>query len=608
MRDDGRKIRFIHRIQNHQFQKLFFKNWMQVFLCIILPLIFCTIAIQHYSARSLLREMDKSVQRSIRNTTATLETLFEEVCDTLEKETLDNNITGILQEERTLPASYGYVTQVNTALDRITTDRRESLYYSVDAYSEGSDFLVSSLYRGQSYGWIADKSLVAAFEQYLDENPQQRLFAVARTANYVGEESRVITVYQIVATVAEMRAFVSVSVDAEKLIGYIVDNEVPNQGAYLIVDNKNQVVLDTSGQMNDQMLSLPEAGDVVSSFTEDINGQQMRVSYTNMEHFGWKCVQIIPMEEYQHNAIRLQRMVVLIVVFGVMAGILLSYGATVKLFRPVEAILRLLENPSEQDKIGNENDEIQYLLFRILELFQKNIALENEMVDRLHALRRARAKALQEQMTPHFINNVLQTINWIAIEETGDENSATSQALILLADIIDTGKKQKYSLTTVAEEIEYTRKFVALERLRYGQGIICHYEITSDAEGMFIPGISLQTLVENSIAHGFRTKGGCGNIYVSIRTNGQSGLNICVEDDGEGMEPEAIESIFTMLKQDDIYIGEHLGLINLFQRFLLIYGETCSFDIRKSGHGGVCVEIVTSRVNMEWLQFLDKEK
>ena len=58
--------------------------------------------------------------------------------------------------------------------------------------------------------------------------------------------------------------------------------------------------------------------------------------------------------------------------------------------------------------------------------------------------------------------------------------------------------------------------------------------------------------------------------------------------------------------RDYIYTGEHLGLINLFQRFLLIYGESCRFDIRKSGYGGACVEILTPRVSMEWLQFMDK--
>ena len=608
MRENNKKRRWIRRISNRQFQKLFLKNWLQVFLCIALPLFLCTFVIQYYSSKNLLWEMDNSVQRSVRNTNATLETLFEEVCDTLEKEIVDSDISSFLQSERTTPVSYAFITQVNMVLELVKRDMRESLYYSVDAYSANSDFLVSVLYRGQSYELVTDRSLVSVFEEHLKEKPQQTMFAVPRVANNARYEKDVITVYRTRPSVAGKKSFVSVSVDIEKLIAHIVDQEIQNQGAYLIVDDNNRVVLDTSGEMTNQSLSLPKENAVVSTAAENINGRKTYVAWMSMNHFDWKCVQIIPMEEYQYNMIRQQRAVVLIILFGVIASILLSYGVTVKLFRPIEAILRLIENPSEENKIGDENDEIQYLLVRILELFQKNIALESEMLDRLHALRKARAKALQEQMTPHFLNNVLQTINWIAVEETGNEEGATSRAIVLLADIIDTGRKQKYSLTTVLEEIEYTRKFVALERMRYGKGIGFHYEIDSATEGMLIPCISLQTLVENSIAHGFRTRGGCGNIYVCVQMNEKGGLNIRVEDDGDGIDPEVVISVFRRLEQDDVYIGEHLGLINFFQRFLLIYGEECSFDIRKSNYGGACVEVMTSKLSMEWLPSMDMEK
>lgn len=609
-RKQWRPIRFVQRIQNHQFRKLFMKNWLQVLLCILLPLLLCTIGIHYYSARSLLREMDTSMKRSLQNTNATLETLFEEVCATLEKESFDSNITDLLQKERDGQVNYESIVLSKNVIDRLAMDLRENLHYSIEFDSAVSGVLTSTLYKSQAMGWIKDQSLLSTFEEYtkydsLEGKQGQILFAAPRTANYLGQRRLVITVYQLVIAAKENRAFISISVDADKLISYIVDENAPNQGSYLILDQRGQVVLDTSGQLNGEYLPLPPKSGEVSAITTQVGDRQMRLSYMDMNCFGWKCVQMIPMEEYQSNTIRLRHMMTLVLVFGFAASIILSYGATVRLFRPVEAILRLLENPSEQERIRDENDEIQYLLFRILELFQKNIALENEMIDRLYALRRARAKALQEQMTPHFINNVLQTINWIALRETGDEDSLTSQSIILLADIIDTGKKQKYSLTTVAEEIEYTKKFVELECLRYGDGILVQYEIAPETEKMLIPGISLQTLVENSIAHGFRTKGGCGTVYVSIRENVRGGLGILVEDDGEGIDLETIEGIFEQLEKDYIYVGEHLGLLNLFQRFLLIYGEDCSFDIRKSRYGGACVEILTPKVSMEWLQSMD---
>lgn len=606
-RTKTKQTRLLHRIQNQQFRKLFVKNWLLVFFSIMLPLVICMAALQLLSSRSLLHEMDTSVQRSVRNTNATLETLFEEVCDTLEKQSGDWTVLSFLQEERENPTRYSSVEQAGKILNRLIADKRENLYFSVDVYSQVSDYLASTLYRSQQIQWIPDQSLVELFNTCLEKEPHQTMFAVPRTASYLGQNKRVLTVYRVAVSTEGKRAFVSISVDVDKLIDYIVDKEIPNQGAYVIVDSQGQVLLDTTDALYEQTITLPEKQSAVTSSTETINGTQMFVSWTGMKYFDWKCVQMIPMEEYRHSMNQLRKMMLVILLAGVLASFILSYGATEKLFRPVEAILQVLENPPERENIGKKNDEIQFLLYRILQLFQKNMALEHEILDRVLALRRARAKALQEQMTPHFINNVLQTINWLAVEETGDENSQTSQAIILLADIINTGKQQKYSLTTVEEEIVYIKKFVELERLRYGSEIVCNYEIQEEAESMLIPSISLQTLVENSISHGFRTRCGQGCIYVRIQVSEQGGLYICVDDDGEGMDQKTIDDIFKQLEQDDIYVGEHLGLINFFQRFRLIYGEECKFAIHESKYGGVCVEVTTPNVvGEEWYQYVEK--
>ena len=595
---------FIRRIKNHQFRKLFLKNWLWVVTCIILPLTICACAIQYYSKLSLLREMDAAAYRSVRNTNATLQALLDEVCDTLEKEIINDDIVAFFEMEKELPVNYEFVVRVKQIQERVDIDMRASLYDSVDVYSGNSDFIISSKYRGQSYKLMADQSIVSAFRDYIEKYPSRKMFAVSRTTDLSGEE-KVITVYW--TREAGVDSFVSISIDAQKLIHHITDEYDETQGIYLIVDDEDQVVLDTSGQLNGRILEWKDANESVSSFTTEIDGKTMRLSWIEMETFGWKCAQMISMEDYLASNMRLQHTIMLIVLVGMIAGIILSYVVTVKLFRPVEAILILLENPAEQ-KIMDTDEEIQFVLFRILELFQKNITLENEMMERLFALRRARAKALQEQMTPHFLCNALQTINWIAIAETGEEDGATSQALILLADIIRKSKEQKYSLTSVEKEIDYIRKFIELERLRFGKGIICHYRIDSDVQHRMIPAISLQTLVENSITHGFRGQGGQGNIYINIENSEKNELLIRVEDDGVGISQEKIEGLFEQLQMDYIYTVEHVGLINLFQRFRLIYGDSCRFNIRQSNYGGVCVEIIAPQVSSEWMRIIEGDK
>lgn len=573
----------------------------------MLPVLLCVGLIRHFSAKSLLNEVDSAAQRSTSNTMATLDALLKEIYASMQKKMLDDSFLTFFSMERTEPKTYEYIAVVNNILDEINADYRENLYSSVDVYTQVGDYVISSPHQGQAYSRFTDKSLINTFFEYLNKDENQILFAAPRYA-YEGEDQqsrRVITIYWAKSIGVSNKAFVSVSMDVEKLISYITNDQDRFQGAYLILDKDNRVILDTSKQMNDEYIDLPMESDI-TAMTTDIDEQTMRVFWMPMNMFGWKCVQIVPMEEFEQSNTRLERQVFLVLILGLIAAIILSYRTTEKLFHPIEAILHLLENPSEQIRIGDENGEIQYMLVSILELFQKNMTLEREMVERVVALRSARAKALQEQMTPHFLNNVLQAINWNAIAETGNENSVTSKSIILLADILSTSKEQKNNLTSVKQEIEYTKKFVELECLRYGPNINCFYYVDSTAESMPIPCISLQTLVENAISHGLQPHDACGNIYISIYKNERGGLCIKVEDDGVGIEESKIEHIYSMLKKEYIYVGEHLGIINLFQRFRLIYGEECKFEIYKSIYGGACVEIMTPELPELWIQYPEK--
>lgn len=186
---------------------------------------------------------------------------------------------------------------------------------------------------------------------------------------------------------------------------------------------------------------------------------------------------------------------------------------------------------------------------------------------------------------------MLQSINWIAIEETGLEQSRTSEAIMLLAETIRMGKSQKTNYTTVESEIAYTKQYVKLEQLRHGMGIHCYYQIDEDALDREIPCMSIQPLVENAIIHAMVEDE--GDIYITICGNENHGIYIQVEDNGTGIEQATIDRIMEQMKQEYIYLGEHLGIINLFQRFRLLYGDNCQFSIGRSRFGGTCVQINT---------------
>lgn len=576
--------------KNNQFGKMFLKNWLLVFVCIVAPLLLGTLVMQEYSNSSLLREMDASVERSATNTTSTVSTLFNEVCTILRAETTDENILAFLQSRSGNSQTYEDVVTVRAVQKMVSSYYRESLYFSVDVYAFATERIISSYYQGQHYSLMYDDSLLQCYDAYIQSRPTATLFAVGRTAvDSTRNPVDVITVYKKMGG----EGFLAISVDISKLISHVSSYDYfgQDQGAYLLVDENNRVIMDTSLRMNGEILDYFLEEDAFP-ITRMVEGIPMRIGVDDLGLFGWKCAQMVPVSELKASSMRLRTLLIEILFFGGIAAFVISYWVTRKLFRPVRAILNLLENPSNQMLDVEEREEYRYLLVQILELFQKNITLEEQMSERVFALRSARAKTLQGQMTPHFLNNVLQTINWIAIEETGLEQSRTSEAIMLLAETIRIGKERKSNFTTVASEIDYTKQYVKLEQLRHGDGIRCHYEIQDEILQTGIPCMTIQPLVENAIIHGMSDE---IDIYILIQRNEKEGINILVEDNGVGITPEAVDRILELMKQEYIYMGEHLGVINLFQRFRLLYGEECGFYIGKSQRGGTCVQIRTPK-------------
>ena len=587
-------------IQNHQFQQLFLKNWCMIFMYMIIPLVVFMGIVWFYSQKMLLEEIDAAAERSTNSTVATINSLMEEADNILEKTVIDEAIYNFLCEKYTLPVPYSFVKSSVEALEIIRKEERPYLYYSVDAYSEISEYLVSTQMQGIRYDRLYDKGIVDEFQNYRIEHPSEKIFAISRIYKKQNTNpQRGISIYKIRKLPGEKYGFVSISIDIEKLCKYIVDEQDYVRQRYLIIDNMQNVIMDTAGILDNEKFMIFQ--DSMENISLEIDGKEMRAFVRETDYFDWKCVQLVSLEDIQRSSVWIRKLSFLLVMLAAIVAVVLSYKATSKLFKPIEAILQLIENPTRDFLMQDEKGEIQYLLISILELFEKNIVLEKESLERVTSLRRTRAKALQEQMTPHFLSNVLQAINWLAIEETKSEDSKTCKSIVLLADIVCTVKGQTTNLTTVASEMEYIKKFFELERLRFGPEINFYYNVAADAEVLPIPCISLQTLVENSIIHGLQPKGAKGNIYVLITNAIAGGLIIRVEDDGIGMSQEKIDKIWELTNKDYIYLGEHLGIVNLFQRFRLIYGEECEFDIRKSRYGGVCVEIVTPKLPTDYM-------
>lgn len=118
-------------------------------------------------------------------------------------------------------------------------------------------------------------------------------------------------------------------------------------------------------------------------------------------------------------------------------------------------------------------------------------------------LERARAEAeldlLRAQLDPHFMFNSLNTMAAL-IENSPREAAMFNQTLADVYRYILRHKSRE--LVPLADEIEFTRNYLALLELRFGEAIRVSWSITpASRANSVVPPISLQLLVENAVKH-----------------------------------------------------------------------------------------------------------
>lgn len=189
------------------------------------------------------------------------------------------------------------------------------------------------------------------------------------------------------------------------------------------------------------------------------------------------------------------------------------------------------------------------------ELYEKQVLLKN-----------AEIKALQSQMDPHFLFNVLDSIAWKASISDNDE---IYQMVISLGELMRMNILSKENeMVTLEQELTYIRFYLHLQQTRF-EGKY-QVEITVDDSLLHyqIPCFSIQPLVENAIIHGLEPKKEGGKVSLSVVAEADV-LHIRVEDNGVGFD--AFTNIHTIKPSS----GErtHIGLKNLDRRLMLLYGE-----------------------------------
>lgn len=208
---------------------------------------------------------------------------------------------------------------------------------------------------------------------------------------------------------------------------------------------------------------------------------------------------------------------------------------------------------------------------------------------------KAQLLALQSQMDPHFLFNIISVLSAEARLVRSDKLVAICANLAKLVRYVS---DYECSATTLFDEFDHTRTYLTLMQCRFETGLRYQLLCGEEAKGIHVPKLILQPLVENSFHHGFADLLPPWKIVVEAEID-QVNWRVRIGDNGTGISPECREELlqrvehYTRNPQETIgklHIGG-LGLLNSFIRLRLLYGEGAIMAIRSSPEGGTEIEI-----------------
>lgn len=190
---------------------------------------------------------------------------------------------------------------------------------------------------------------------------------------------------------------------------------------------------------------------------------------------------------------------------------------------------------------------------------------ERERTEMNNRIAELRLNALQSQMNPHFVFNVLNSIQDCFVSNNVLEaNRYMTDFSKLMRLFLESSDDKVISLT---KEIKLLSYYIELERMRLDRKFEFDFQVEDDLDPdeYRIPTMILQPIVENAILHGLRYKDGDGKLTISFQLLEDETLLIGIEDNGVGRKKAA--EINTARRKDHVskaanIIEERINIIN----------------------------------------------
>ncbi len=199
-------------------------------------------------------------------------------------------------------------------------------------------------------------------------------------------------------------------------------------------------------------------------------------------------------------------------------------------------------------------------IYVVVKSNHRNQANELERVRIQNQLKDARINTLMGQISPHFLFNGMNNIINLMDEDIPKAQHSLRAFSDMLRFSLSSHTREK---VPVEEEIRLVKNYLAIASIHLEDKLSFKIHVTETAKSLMVPPMLIQMLVENAIKHGISLKKNGGELTVIVNDSGEDFICL-VSNDGELSAGSQ---------------GTGVGLKNIRQRILLLYGEEASLNL-----------------------------
>lgn len=440
----------------------------------------------------------------------------------------------------------------------------------------GSDHEEQILQRSGALYWFSQK-----MEDGMAGFPEaQSKYIRCASAIYDASNTRCIGIVSLFIKKAAIRSCLdNQHIDENQLIVLL------DQSNRLIISNK-----DVSAELEEAIRTLePDQSDAPVL----LNGTQYLVASVECEKTGWQLLSLTPRRAVIKELNLTWQLLIPLLVLPFACVALTNFFSN-RLLNNMEPMLRTMD----EIKDGNLTVRVPSIGDSTFDLFGTSL---NETLDKYEQLLKfsnhqetlltiSRLKVLRGQLSPHFLYNILDGVNWMLLE---NEQYETSRIITDLGYILRYSINETSDTVPLHEEIEVIRRYLSISQTRFESRLNYTIEVEPELEDYRIPRFLLQPIVENAVIHGVEKQATSSMLEVRCYVRGDQTI-IDISNDGPGIPDEVKERIRKSFHNPEV-ISTHIGLKNVYERIRLYYGSAYGLSMLDMEPRGTIIRLQLPR-------------